>query len=297
MTIEEEISKIKESDTLFLHMAHWTSKTIKVVTPTIGKKLKNKLFDIVITNLKSKTGCSEEPYNVVGSKDDTIEIAHKADYKDEISKILEAIEKPAVKFDFRQNDFDFFIYEIQLTEDRSILAFRRTKKMRFLEKGFIGKFSEGHFKDIDEENLIGIDDCVDFILDSDDVRIFQHISFERILKLKNEFTQMARKVLDKNEFKEKIVDFDKLKNIALNNGNYVKRLSKFGDTNRPTLFLEDLQKTKQVSDKFDLGIRADVSNGRIFFDDVTQVGDFINLMQDAYYQTLIGNELGRDEMR
>jgi hypothetical protein len=297
MTIEEEISKVKESDAVFLHMAHWSGTRIKVVTPKIGKKLADKLSDIVIKNLESKKGCSEEPYNVVGSKDDTIETAKKSSYEEKISNILEAIKNPTVKFKFQQNNFDFFIYEFPLTEEQSILAFRRTKKMQFLKKGFIGQLSEGHFKDIDEENLIGVDDCIDFILDDDDIIIFQHISFERVLKLKNEFTRIARKVLNKSEFEEKIVGFDELKDVALNNGNYVKRLSKLGGTNRPTLFLEDLEKTKQVSDEFNLGITVDVSSEKIFFNDVTQVGDFINFMQDAYYQTLIGNELGRDEMR
>lgn len=297
MTIEEEINDIKESNMALLHMAHWTGTKIKVVTPKIGKNLENKLLDIVIKNLESKKEYSEEPYNVVGSKDDTVETANKSDYESKISDILKAIEEPTVKFKFQPNNFDFFIYEFPLTEERSILVFRRTKKMQFLKKGFIGQLSEGYFKDIDEENLIGIDDCIDFILDGDDIIIFQHISFERVLKLKNEFTRIAREVLDKSEFEEKIVGFDELKSIALNNGNYVKRLSKLGGTNRPTLFLEDLEKTKQVSEEFNLEIKVDVAKERIFFEDATQVGDFINFMQDAYYQTLIGNELGRDEMR
>ena len=48
-------------------------------------------------------------------------------------------------------------------------------------------------------------------------------------------------------------------------------------------------------EKFALDI--EVENGVLIYRDETQVGNFINLMQDSYYQTLIGEENGIDENR
>ena len=67
------------------------------------------------------------------------------------------------------------------------------------------------------------------------------------------------------------------------------------DNGKVTAFLDQIDRTKSVIDQFDLDI--EVENGKLVYRDETQVGNFINLMQDSYYRTLIGKQNGIDENR
>lgn len=59
--------------------------------------------------------------------------------------------------------------------------------------------------------------------------------------------------------------------------------------------LDKINVTKDVIEQFDLDI--EVNNGKLIYRDETQIGNFVNLMQDSYYRTLIGNQNGIDEKR
>lgn len=59
--------------------------------------------------------------------------------------------------------------------------------------------------------------------------------------------------------------------------------------------LKKIDKTRDVIKQFNLDI--EVSNGKLIYRDETQIGNFVNLMQDSYYKTLIGDQKGIDEKR
>ncbi|AKM50993.1 hypothetical protein N573_004380 [Limosilactobacillus fermentum 3872] len=61
------------------------------------------------------------------------------------------------------------------------------------------------------------------------------------------------------------------------------------------MFLDKIDRTKNVIEQFNLDI--EVSNGQLIYRDETQTGNFVNLMQDSYYKTLIGDQNGIDEKR
>ena len=142
---------------------------------------------------------------------------------------------------------------------------------------------------------MGIDNAIDFIVIDDKNFIFHDISLERVLKLNDQFKDKAKDVLSNDEFAEKIKNFDELKKRALENGNYVKRLAKLYKNDGITAFLEKIDRTKSVIDQFNLDI--EVNKGQLIYRDETQIGNFVNLMQDSYYKTLIGNQNGIDEKR
>jgi hypothetical protein len=295
----EEILNNKETDAR-LHLVHWTAGgKVKTVTPTIGDQFEKNITNITKLQVNNCKKLTEEKYNIIGSNDDVVETTSKQAYKKNIDLIIESIKTPTAKFSFNNDSFDFFVYEFcpEHTEENSkkIFAFRRTKKFKSFKKGFIGHLIEGHFKKLENENLLGTDGIVDVIVYGENIAILQHIAFERIFHISNEFYENAKKVLSNKKFNKKIANFNQLKNDALKNGNYVKRLSKLGDSNVPTLFIEDLEATKKVVDSFNLGLS--IKDDKIEYNDETQLGNFISLMQDAYYKTLIGNQNGVDERR
>ena len=299
MDISKVIDLVKsDNTTVKLHLAHW-STTVKVVTPTIEEPISVQLKEIVEKQLFGCTSQSQENYNVVGSNDDTLEIADFKEYRDKIKMVLNAINVPNQKFRFANDNFDFFIYEFCMDDEignaKKVFVFRRTKKFKSFTKGFIGRLVEGHFKKIVENKLLGNDGLIDLVIYDNEVLILQHIAFERIFHLSDEFTELAKKVLDNKEFSEKITNFSELRSAALHNRSYIKRLSKLDSSNTSTLFLKNLQNTKAVIDEFKLDI--DITDDQMQYRDETQIGNFINLMQDAYYKTLIGNTPGLDERR
>lgn len=294
---------------VMLHLLHWTSGgSIKSVSPGIKSKFEEQLKKITNDQLDYVEDLTRTQYNVIGTNSDVLEIIDKNDtnyenYKIKINKVLDAIKKPVADLKIKSDSFDFFVYEFILEkdkEDKRVFVFRRTRKFKSFKKGFIGRLIPGGcFLEIENKDLLGTDDIIDFVLYEGEVAILQHISFERILHLSNEFLDHAKNVLDKVDSTQKINNFEKLKNDALNNASYIKRLSKLDgkNDNTATLFLKNLSKTNDAIKKFGLDIKVDLKKEKIEYEDATQLGNFINFMQDAYYKTFIGEKLGVDERR
>lgn len=307
MDIKKLIEIVDGGETRFcFHLAYRKrNDNLDVVSATTKDPLNFKIRRIVVNKLKKVSEMDQNPYNVVGKNDDTIEIAECQKYSQQIKVIIDAINNPTVNFKFKSSNFDFFIYEFRYDvknaegndDEKSILCFRKTKNLKYLQKGFWGRLEEGSFNDIREDDILGVDDSIDFIIYDGEALILQHMSFENILKLKNEFLELAKKTLSSEAFSKRIVNFDKLKEGALNNRSYIKRLSKLNaPKNDPTKFLDpnNIDKTKEVINDFNLDIKFD-KNDNLIYENETQLGNFINLMQDSYYKTLIGERYGADE--
>lgn len=290
-----------ENTEVSLHLCHWNATSTKVTTvsPTIQKILESQIRQIVLDNVEAMESKDQEAYNIIGKIDETVEVASVEAYKKNMSIVCDSFASPAQAYRFSPDNFDFFVYDFTYTDKdektKNIYSFKRTKKLTYLKKGFAGKLQAGTFKEFIEKDLLATDGSVDLIVSEGDVFIFQHISFERIFHLKNEFADEANTILKSKELSKVIENFDALKNAALENAGYVKRLAKLSDDGDVALFTRDLTATKEVIDEFKLDIKVDPSKGKIIYEDSTQVGNFINLMQDAYYKTLLGHRKGIDD--
>lgn len=284
-----------------LHLCHWNATSTKVTTvsPTIKTILEDQIRQIVLDNVEAMESKDRETYNIIGKIDETVEVASVKNYQKNMSIVVDSFTRPAQAIKFSPDNFDFFVYDFTYTDKdgkvKNIYSFKRTKKLAYLKKGFAGTFQAGTFKEFIEKDLLATDGSVDLIISEDNVYIFQHISFERIFHLKNEFADEAKTVLKSQELSDVIENFDALKNAALENAGYVKRLAKLSDAGDVALFTRDLTATKEVIDEFQLDIKVDSSKGKIIYENSTQVGNFINLMQDAYYKTLLGHRKGIDD--
>lgn len=297
MKINEILDEIKTNNVMQLHMVHSSTQKPVIVTPSISNGIKKEISEIVKDQLKKCMDETQAEYNIIGCDDNVIETANYDDYRTNIDRILNEIATPTVKFKFKADKFDFFIYDFKDSNGDSIYFFRRTRKLHYLDKGFLGRLIEGTFQTLSDKNWLGVDGIVDFILYKDSILILQHISFERILKLRSEFAEQADKVLSNKTFDENIIGFEQFREDVKKNANYINRLAKLGSNNTATLFLQDLEATKNVFEKFNLGLNFDEAGNKIIYEDESQAGNIINLMQDAYYTTLIGKHLGVDGRR
>lgn len=301
MDFEKLRDAVQESENVTMYMVHVGSTKLTTISPTIELTLQNDIKEIINSNINSYIDCTSTDYNLIGSDDDVIEITTVNEYKKYIDKIVDSFSdtKP-MPTNFGNASFNYFVYEIE-NKERSkqdkepIYFFRRTKKLSTFKKGFYGHLIEGHFQSLKDKNFLGVDDYIDFVIFGNDICIFEHISFERILKLKNEFKEGAKKVFDNELIKQKILNYEDLRDKALAHGNFVKRLYKIHENGDGALFLKNLEQTQSVIEKFNLQIKFE--SGKFIYDNPDQIGDFINLMQDAYYTTLIAGVDGVDTGR
>ena len=190
---------------------------------------------------------------------------------------------------------NFVIYEFRTMKGISYFM-RRYTKLQIFKKGFLGRLMDDKFEKLDASKLLGIDATVDIIVDGHDILIIQHTAFERIFDLDGEFVEAAKEVLSNPKLGEKIEGFKQLKEDLLDNGSYVKRVSKLKNRKNAMVFLDAPENTKKAIDEFRLNIPISPSN-KYVYTEKSQLGEFINLMQDAYYKTIIGGEKGTDERR
>lgn len=291
-----EVLNSIDNSSLMLHLTGRKSNSeLFSITPTVKSNVQQDIINLIEKQIEFYSGQSLKTYDIVGALDNVVEVAKLDDFNNEFHMIVKSLGQPNSYHNIDPNDFDFFTYEMNDKKGNPIYIFRRINRMKALKKGILGRLQSGIFSQIKSSNLLGIDNAIDFLVFNDQIFIFHHISLERVLKLKDKFKTKAEEVLSNSEFTKKIKNFDNLKEKALENGNYVKRLAKLHGDKGVTAFLDKIDKTKAVIDQFDLDI--EVSNGQLIYRDDTQIGNFVNLMQDSYYRTLIGEQNGIDEKR
>ncbi|MFV8260038.1 Kiwa anti-phage protein KwaB-like domain-containing protein [Aerococcus viridans] len=289
---------INSNSNIIMYLGDYNQKNYTIFSPDITPGVMDGIRNIIIENITKNIDIKVEEYNEVGALDNTNESAKVADF-DKVESLLKTVKdnpsNPKITV-INPEEIDILIYEIHI-KDEAYYFIRRHQKLRNIRnRGFFGMMDKGKLNKIESSNFLGLDDKIDLIIHEDDILILAHTAFERIFKLSDIFIEKAEKLLDNNKFRDQINNFEGLKNDILNNMNYVKRVSKLS-LDDSQLFLKDLSKTKEIVETFNLDIAVDTNENVIHYNDKTQAGNFINLMQDAYYKTLIGQEDGIDMRR
>ena len=260
----------------------------------LGNDSKEKIREIALEVLKKCEKYSIEKYNPIGAISNTLEKTTIEEFE-MVKELIDSLEKPGVSDDITAEDVNFVIYEFRTMKGISYFM-RRYTKLQIFKKGFLGRLMDDKFEKLDASKLLGIDATVDIIVDGRDILIIQHTAFERIFDLDREFVEAAKEVLSHPKLDEKIEGFKQLTEDLLDNGSYVKRVSKLKNRKNAMVFLDAPENTKKAIDEFRLNIPISPSN-KYVYTGKSQLGEFINLMQDAYYKTIIGGEKGTDERR
>jgi len=274
-----------------------------IKTPHLdGSEIPNELLRITLDELEKYEIMNIESYNPLGVSADAIEECDVKDFQC-VESFLEKLENDIrTPGNIDPIDIYFFVYKFYICDEKNnqenvIYIMRRHNRLKNLRKGFWARFSGGEeFKKISSNELVGIDSQIDLLIYNNKMIIFNHFSFERIFDISNEFIELATKVLKKSELREKILNYDEFVKDLLDNLNYVKRISKL-DENKSFAFIDNIPKTKAVVKKLKLKDIIIDENNMFHYTDKSQLGEYVNLMQDAYYETLIGGENGIDFRR
>ncbi|USS93690.1 DUF4868 domain-containing protein [Fructilactobacillus ixorae] len=294
-----EVHEILNNGDIEFYLMHWTvSRKIESVSPTISKSIKSKFRQNILDSItKPFNELTVSDYNIIGSTDDTIEKVDISEYKKEIDDVLNSLKNPMPKYKFSNDNFDFFIYKVT-NESGTFYAFSKSRSLKKIRQSIFGRLSNKTFTKIENmDDFICIDKNVDLILYNGKIYVLNHLQFERMFKISDEFQKIAKDFLDNQpKFKQKIKNFENFQDDVSKNKNVQKRIVKLSKRNSSTLFLDDLKSTSNISKKFNLGLQIDVKNGKINYTS-DQLGNLINLMQDSYYKTLLGEEDGIDTRR
>lgn len=261
----------------------------------------SEIRNFILTNIKNKLNYLKESdiglYNCISNNFDSIE------YIENDNNNIDRLKLHDLTFsnmdDLKWKDANLLIYKISLENSTNniFILKKLDNKLKFLKKGVYGYLIKGQFSKISDPMLY-LDDSIDLIIYGKSIFIINHMAYERVFDIYDQYKQQAEDILDKTKlFKEKIENFENFKNEALSNKAYQRRLAKLKSNteNDPTLFLENIKQTKKIVEDFNLDLS--IENEKIIYNNPTQISSIISLMQDAYYKTLIGDKNGIDNSR
>lgn len=303
MSIEKILSNLeklkqtsKEKPVLSIYFLRKVKTEYLAYNPSVEKKLQLEIIEIIIKVLQEFEHLSEVEYSPIGTLDETIETC-SVNYTSAFSKIKKAIVDnvlPDAPKDL--SDFSFYLIEIKMEDDVTYSFFRRVTKFSRLKKGIVGQIYNDAFVKIDSD-LIGLDANIDIFTDENEMKIFNHIAMERIFDVKEKFIESASTTLNLIKETKLIDNFTMFEKDSISDGRAIKGLTKLLKTpERVKLVADNFDKIQNVVDTLNLKIELDVKNKKIIYVDKTQLMNITYILRDAYYQSLITQRHGKDDL-
>ncbi|MGA3557309.1 Kiwa anti-phage protein KwaB-like domain-containing protein [Lactiplantibacillus plantarum] len=286
-----------------LYLVRLDNDGYSTIEPQISREVEQQLLNIMHDRLTDFRETVQAEYNIMGALADTIEYANTADYSTEYRQLNDSLNDVAVLPHPENTRFNFMVYKFHDNHNNGngedIYAFRRTKNLNYLGRGVFGSIVDGAFTRLRQRNLIGTDDKVDLFLQNGEFLILSHYSFERMLRIENEFRDRVDNYLDQNANHafDAIVGFDMFKEAVLSRKNLIKRVCKLIDDPNSLTFLDNVAETEVALHNNGIELGLNFQNGQVLFDDPSQANELVNLMQDSYYRTIVRGEVGADPRR
>lgn len=259
------------------------------------KSLKEKFKEEHINFVHLNSSFPLVNYNPVVKQNDCVEKIHCTDVSG-----LEELHNKFSDIDTSHNinykTIKFFVFKY-IYDESELLIFRRHFHSNKLERSFKVLPINGIYDEMTENKFLTIDTNIDLLILDNYTYIFEHISIERIFVMLEEFQDKANSTLDEISKFNNFSDFESIRQSILSNGRLVRRVAKLSEEpERSTLFLKDIDRTFEVIKNLDLNITINSKTKKFILTDDSELNELINLMQDSYYETLIGKRSGTDEV-
>lgn len=258
--------------------------------PNVDRIICDRLIGLIIEYLREKVDFRIVNYNPVRPcADDELESCEIA-YVGNYNEVIECVENADyVNTNIDVNKLTFYRIDI-INNDFRCSVFRRvTKFKRLSAQGILAIFNGDTLNTIDEQ-LLGIDGCIDLLCINDRFFIFNHIALERIFRLNVEFEQRARYALESIARTNKIINFQQFESACIDNARYHKALSRLVENEiDPNVVFNNFDEVESVIDSFNLDIECSgIGNERqIVYSDASQIMDIIRIISDAYCKSII----------
>lgn len=261
-------------------------------SPQISYDLKQQIVDMLLVDVKNEMSKNIiVDYQAMGVLDGEIEqIEVKdviSDKENEMKSVFVINISDEKKFDWGK--VDYYVIEIE-AQGKVLKLYRQFQKMKRLRKGILLQVFSDELVRMDTD-FIGIDETVDILEWEEEFLIFNHIALERIFGYRDLFekkTQEAVGILKDKEIFENIEEFQE---ACMRDGRIQKRFTNIMQKERLPLFFKNIKKVPQLVK--DLNLHLEFSaNGKLIYSDRKQLYEITNLMDDAYFRSLLADRIG-----
>lgn len=269
-------------------------------SPSISEDLQKELKNLMIKALENVREVDQREFSPIGTIEGYVEtfMTQNVDSFDDIYRSMN--EDYVIRKEITNKEISkltFYCLKIGLGNEGDVLFFRRVTKFNNLQKkgGILGSFSAGDFEKL-HGSLLGIDPSLDLVIFGEEILILNHISFERIFSIGEQYQEKANQTLELVERAKRINNFEQFKEDCLNDGRITRALTKIlNEENRIHQVFENFANVIQVIDIFELNIELEEGNTKILYEDKTQLMDITRLIRDSFYRSIINNREGVDE--
>lgn len=234
-------------------------------------------------------------YNPTGVIDGTLEVSNH-DYVGNYDEIMNSYDDTETE-NLEENADKLTFYTLFFrVKDQEVKIMRRVSKFKRLSsRGIIATFTGNAINSIDSK-MIGIDGAVDLIDYNGEILVINHIALERIFNMDNKFSETATSMLKQLSKNKKLGNFNTFEEDCLNDKRIQKTLTKMASEKIDWEHcLDKFENVVNIIDTFDLDIDYQrAPQEQVNYDNKGQLMDFVRLIRDAYYKTMINEQIGVD---
>lgn len=261
-------------------------------SPSISRELKQQIIDMLMEDVRKQI-CKNKivDYQAVGVLDGEIEqikvsdvISDKEDKFESLFIINISDEK---KFDWGK--VDYYIIEIE-AQGKVLKLYRQFQKMKKLRKGILLQVFSDELVRMDSD-FIGIDETVDILEWEEEFLIFNHIALERIFGYRDLFEKKTKEAIRILKNKKIFENIEAFQEACMRDGRIQKRFTNIMQKERLPLFFKNIDKVPKLVKDLNLHLEFGDS-GKLIYTDRKQLYEITNLMNDAYFRSLLADRIG-----
>lgn len=261
-------------------------------SPSISYDLKQQIVEMLIEDAKKQIGKNQiVDYQAVGVLDGEIEQIKVSDVisdkEDEFERVFIINIGDEKKFDWGK--VDYYVVEIEL-QGKVLKLYRQFPKMKRLRKGILLQVLSDQLVKMDSD-FIGIDETVDILEWEEEFLIFNHIALERIFGYRDLFEKKTREAVGILKKKEILENYEEFEKACMRDGRIQKRFTNIMQKERLPLFFKNIDKVPQLVKDLNLHLEFSQS-GKLIYSDRKQLYEITNLMDDAYFRSLLADRFG-----
>lgn len=261
--------------------------------PQISDELQKKILSMILDPAIKSLGLTVVPYSAVGVADEENELLIPSTVES-LSKFMDSVKDENLFTEMKQLDISkigFYCTKISF-DSKSVYLFRQFSKMNKLRNSFMGQFVDDALREMDSD-FLGIDALTDIVYDPDYeiLIVLNHISLERIFNYRDEFLKITNAAIGEIVDKGIMENVEQFSEDCRRDVRILKRFTDMMSKDRLPLFFEHYEKVPEIVRELELDIDFDVE-GKIIYRERSQLFHIINLMSDAYFESLLAGRRG-----
>ena len=261
-------------------------------SPSISRDLKQQIVDMLAEDVREQISKNKiVDYQAVGVLDGEIEQIKVSDVipdkEEQLERVFVINISDEKKFDW--GNVDYYVIEIE-AQGKVLKLYRQFQKMKRLRKGIMLQTFSDELVRMDSD-FIAIDETVDILEWEKELLIFNHIALERIFGYRDLFEKKTKEAIGIIKNKDIFENIEEFQEACMRDGRIQKRFTNIMQNERLPLFFKNLNKVPKLIK--DLNLHLEFSDsGKLLYTDRKQLYEITNLMNDAYFRSLLADRIG-----